>query len=90
MRQAFLALVLIVLRYQLQVVRIQLKRSTVLTRLAWLNTDDSRGHRVRSLIAGGAFDTSGVLLPLAMWLLLALVGLVSVVLRPGIAHRPVR
>ncbi|OAV59255.1 YhgE/Pip family protein [Enteractinococcus helveticum] len=35
---------------------------------------------LRSLIAGGAFDTSGVLLPLAIWLLLSLVGLISVVL----------
>ena len=46
---------------------------------------------LRSLIAGGAFDTSGVLLPLAMWLLLALVGLVSVVLMTWYkAHRPRR
>ncbi|GAA2032722.1 YhgE/Pip domain-containing protein [Yaniella flava] len=35
---------------------------------------------LRSLIAGGTFDTGGVLPPLGLWLLLSLAGLISVVL----------
>ena len=35
---------------------------------------------LRSLIAGGAFDTSGVLLPLAVWLLVSFVALIGAVL----------
>ena len=43
----FLALVLIVLQLSAQVVRYPTENSsTVLTRLAWLAADDSRGHRV--------------------------------------------
>jgi hypothetical protein len=35
---------------------------------------------MRSLIAGGPFDVKGVLLPLAIWTLVALAGLIVVVL----------
>src|SRR5690625_2887551 len=44
---------------------------------------------LRSLIAGGPFDTAGVLLPIAAWLLIGLLGLVAVVIVVSIkAHRP--
>src|SRR5699024_4026381 len=44
---------------------------------------------LRSLIARGPSDTAGVLLPIAAWLLLGLLGLVAVVLVVSIkAHRP--
>ncbi|HEY4534496.1 MAG TPA: YhgE/Pip domain-containing protein, partial [Enteractinococcus sp.] len=35
---------------------------------------------LRSLIAGGTFNTSGILLPLAVWLLVSLVALISAIL----------
>ena len=46
---------------------------------AWLPITHSVDG-MRSLIAGGPFDTAGVLLPLAGWTLVALAGLVAVVL----------
>lgn len=46
---------------------------------AWLPITHSVDG-LRSLIAGGAFDTAGVLLPIAAWFLVALLGLVTVVI----------
>lgn len=46
---------------------------------AWLPITHSVDG-LRSLIAGGPFDTAGVLLPIAAWLLIGLLGLVAVVI----------
>src|SRR5699024_2837122 len=77
----FLALVLIVLQLSAAGGTYPIETAPeFLQRLhAWLPITHSVDG-LRSLIAGGPFDTAGVLLPIAAWLLIGLLGLVAVVI----------